>query len=78
MSHNEQMNDTIFRFPNGSLAAIAGRPGTGKTALALQIAARNAQSGKRVLFFSGNERGTREEANGTAGIRRAGTVGGTA
>lgn len=52
MSHNGQMNDTIFRFPNGALAVIAGRPGTGKTALALHIAARNAQSGKRVLIFS--------------------------
>ena len=52
MRNNGQMDDTIFRFPNGTLAVIAGRPGTGKTALALQIAARNAQSGKRVLFFS--------------------------
>ena len=52
MKATEQTNDTIFRFPNGALAVIAGRPGTGKTALALQIAARNAQSGKRVLFFS--------------------------
>lgn len=52
MSHNGQMNDTIFRFPNGALAVIAGRPGTGKTALALQIAARNAKSGRSVLLFS--------------------------
>lgn len=52
MKSAEQPNDTIFRFPNGALAVIAGRPGTGKTALALQIAARNAESGRSVLFFS--------------------------
>jgi replicative DNA helicase len=38
-------------FP-AELSFIAGRPGTGKTALALQLARQVARSGKRVLFFS--------------------------
>jgi replicative DNA helicase len=38
-------------FP-GELSILAGRPGTGKTALALQAARGVARSGKKVLFFS--------------------------
>jgi len=42
----------LERFVPGTLVGIAGRPGTGKTAVAINLAIRAAESGKRVGYVS--------------------------
>lgn len=44
--------DDIYRMQAGDLVVVAGRPGMGKTAFALEVARRASKSGHKVLFVS--------------------------
>ena len=46
------LDEAIWGLHRSELTVLAGRPGEGKTALALQIAVHLADAGKRVLFLS--------------------------
>lgn len=46
------LDEMLGKLMPGNLVVLAGRPSMGKTALATDIAVRNARQGKRVLFFS--------------------------
>jgi replicative DNA helicase len=52
MTYIPAIDDIVGGLFGGELITLAGRPGMGKTALALQIARNIASSGRRALFFS--------------------------
>lgn len=48
----ERLQETIGGWQGGDLIYMAGRPGMGKTAVAIVLAREAAKAGKKVLFFS--------------------------
>jgi replicative DNA helicase len=54
-SHIKSLDFVINSFDNGELCGIFGRPGFGKTTLAITIAANNARDNKKIAYFTPND-----------------------
>ena len=54
MSHSQNISSDFIlnHFPVGTLSLVKGTPAVGKTAFAISVALRLAQSNRRVLYFS--------------------------